>query len=344
MNIEPLLAPISAEHPCGENLEYDAEFMSFERACAGKAEQQFGKTIIPAEAPDWRQVEKQGQALMTRSKDLRVILPLTEAWTHLNGLEGFEAGLSLLTAITEKYWEQLYPELNFDGEPDPLLRINTLASLGEQSSLMAALRQAKLLKSPSGEISFRDAAALIDGSKNDCAGYPGGLSRLQQELADGENPSVQTLVSIDASLRQLHQWVTGHLGESGMPDLSGLFRTLSALLQGYHQQQQARLQAQDEQLAAAEAIAGENTVTTATTTAVPPVTDWRQAQLTSKEDAQLMLEKVKQYFRQYEPSHPAPMMLERVERLIQLDFLEIIRELAPDAVNQLKGVLGRNDS
>jgi len=340
MNIEPLLAPVSDEHPCGENLEYDAEFMAFERSCEGKAEQQFGKTIIPAEAADWRLVEKQGQALLMRTKDLRIILPLTEAWTHLNGLEGFDAGLRLLTGISEKYWPTLYPELEFDGEADPLLRINALASLSEQSSLMAALRQAKLFKSASGEISFRDASALIDGSKSECASYPGGLTRLLQELSDGENDAVQLLISIDSRLNQLPHDVTVQFGESGMPDLSVLFRNLSALLQAYRQQIQ---QAQD--LHAAQLSTAESAQPVSAAAQIkPPETDWRQVQLTSKEDAQLMLEKVKQYFRHYEPSHPAPMMLERVERLIQLDFLEIIRELAPDAVNQLKGVLGRTDA
>lgn len=49
MNIEEFLAPISADKPCGENLEYDADFQAMNQASLGKAEQQFGDTIIPAE-------------------------------------------------------------------------------------------------------------------------------------------------------------------------------------------------------------------------------------------------------------------------------------------------------
>jgi type VI secretion system protein ImpA len=36
-------------------------------------------------------------------------------------------------------------------------------------------------------------------------------------------------------------------------------------------------------------------------------------------------------------------MIDRVQRLIERDFLEIIRELAPDGVHQLETIFGRRD-
>lgn len=79
MNIEEFLAPISPDKPCGENLEYDADFQIMNQASQGKAEQQFGDTIIPAEPADWNTVEKFATSLLTRTKDLRVLLALTHA-------------------------------------------------------------------------------------------------------------------------------------------------------------------------------------------------------------------------------------------------------------------------
>ncbi len=81
----------------------------------------------------------------------------------------------------------------------------------------------------------------------------------------------------------------------------------------------------------------------ATAQPAQPVTDWRSVQVTSRADAQLMLEKAKQYFAQYEPSHPAPLMIERVQRLSELNFMDIIRDLAPDGVNQLENIFGRRE-
>ncbi|CCJ80084.1 Uncharacterized protein ImpA [Cronobacter dublinensis 1210] len=72
-------------------------------------------------------------------------------------------------------------------------------------------------------------------------------------------------------------------------------------------------------------------------------TDWRNVQLQTRDDAQLMLEKVKQYFARHEPSHPAPLMIERVQRLIEMNFMDLIRDLAPDGVHQVENIIGRRD-
>jgi len=37
-------------------------------------------------------------------------------------------------------------------------------------------------------------------------------------------------------------------------------------------------------------------------------------------------------------------MIERVQRMVELDFMEIIRDLAPDGVHQLETLFGRRDS
>ena len=59
-NIEVLLAPVSADNPCGADLEYgDPAFAALDRATRGKPEQQIGSTIIPAEEPDWKAVGRQ---------------------------------------------------------------------------------------------------------------------------------------------------------------------------------------------------------------------------------------------------------------------------------------------
>ena len=96
MNTEALLAPVSEDNPGGDNLEYHADFQAMEQASAGKAEQQFGNTIIPAEPADWNRVEKLAIALLARSKDLRVMLALTHAWTELKGQPGYAQGLKLI--------------------------------------------------------------------------------------------------------------------------------------------------------------------------------------------------------------------------------------------------------
>ena len=72
LDIEELLTPISDDEPCGPDLEYDPAFGEMERAAQGKDDQQFGDTVVAAEPPDWKEVRKQVDNLLPRTKDMRV--------------------------------------------------------------------------------------------------------------------------------------------------------------------------------------------------------------------------------------------------------------------------------
>ncbi|WP_380184654.1 type VI secretion system protein TssA [Kalamiella sp. sgz302252] len=335
MNLDELLAPISNDRPCGENLEYDADYMAMEQASAGKAEQQFGDTIIPAEPADWNKVEKLASGLLTRTKDLRVMLALTQAWTHLRGLSGYADGLQLVKQSLLLYWEPLWPVLSEDGDYDPFYRINALAALSDKSALTTALRQSLLLRHAADQLSLRDACALLDGSKSECEEFPGGRARLMDELARGEQPGITAILSISERLQTIPETLSEHLGESGVPEMEQLLKMVNTVAQACEMTDLSTLlpEAPGEEAASAPAAPPARTAQT----------DWRSVQPQTRADAQLMLEKVKQYFVQHEPSHPAPLMIDRVQRMIELDFMSIIRDLAPDGVHQLENIFGRRD-
>ncbi|XTZ40154.1 type VI secretion system protein TssA [Salmonella enterica] len=337
MTIESLLTPVSPEQPCGENLEYDADFLAMEQASQGKAEQQFGSTIIPAEQADWNRVEKLATSLLERTKDIRVMLALTHAWTRRRGLEGYADGLMLLGQALALYWDQLWPSLTDGGEFDPFYRINALAGLSDKSALTSALRQSTLLHSNGDELNVRDAQALLDGSKTECQGYPGGRVRLIDELTRGGQPGIDAIGQIEGRLQTIRTWLLEQLGESGVPEMEQLLKTVGLIAGVSRVTRNEEPQEQSEQETATTAAAQVALTPTAVTA------DWRSAQVATRADAQLMLEKVKQYFTQHEPSHPAPLMIDRVQRLIELDFMDIIRDLVPDGVNQLQNIFGRHD-
>lgn len=339
MNIDALLAPVSSEKPCGENLEYDADYMAMSQASEGKAEQQFGDTIIPAEPADWNKVEKLATSLLTRTKDLRVMLALTHAWTHMKGLPGYANGLKLIQQALLLYWEPLYPLLEEYGERDPFYRINALAALGDKSELTAALRQAPLLRTAADQISLRDACALLDGSKTEIADYPGGRPRLNDELARGDQPGIEAILQISERLQTIRETLVEQLGESGVPEMEQLQKMVNLVAQSCQATDLTTLMP-----GGGDAVAPQPDATNVSPAAPARAqTDWRSSDITSRAEAQLMLEKVKQYFARYEPSHPAPLMIDRVQRVIELDFMEIIRDLAPDGVHQLENIFGRRD-
>lgn len=335
MTLETLLEPVSPTQPCGENLEYDAEFQALEQASQGKAEQQFGDTIIPAEPADWTRVEKLATALLARTKDLRVMLALTHAWTRRRGLEGYADGLSLIGQALALYWDELWPARIENGEEDPFYRINALAELSDKSALTATLRQSILLRSNGDELSVRDAQALLDGSKPECPNFPGGRVRLVDELARSGKETTSVMMQIEGRLHTIRTWLVERLGESGAPEMEQLIKTATLI---------NRAGRAGDDVQPDESVTSSTPQASATTPAAAPVShaDWRSVQLSSRADAQLMLEKVKLYFAQHEPSHPAPLMIDRVQRLIELDFMAIVRDLAPDGVQQLENIFGRH--
>lgn len=62
--------------------------------------------------------------------------------------------------------------------------------------------------------------------------------------------------------------------------------------------------------------------------------------LRSRHDALLALESVCRYLERTEPSHPAPLLLRRAQRLMHMNFREIVRDMAPAALPQLDALTG----
>jgi type VI secretion system protein ImpA len=60
----------------------------------------------------------------------------------------------------------------------------------------------------------------------------------------------------------------------------------------------------------------------------------------SRADAVRALELVCAYLEKHEPTNPAADLLRRAQRLIDRNFLQLVREFAPDAVNEVARMLG----
>lgn len=61
----------------------------------------------------------------------------------------------------------------------------------------------------------------------------------------------------------------------------------------------------------------------------------------SRQDAILLLDQVLDYFQQYEPSHPAPILIRRSQKMIGMDFATIVEELLPESLASLLQLSGK---
>ena len=62
--------------------------------------------------------------------------------------------------------------------------------------------------------------------------------------------------------------------------------------------------------------------------------------INSREDAIRALERVCEWIERNEPSNPAPLLIRRSQRLMTKNFIDIIRDLVPDGLNQIEKLAG----
>ncbi|NEV63097.1 type VI secretion system protein TssA [Thiorhodococcus minor] len=344
IDIQGLLREVSPEAPCGEDLEYDPAYGALERATEGKPEQQFGDTIIPAEEPEWSEVERQALELLVRTKDLRVATHLTRALIRTKGWPGFRDGLGLIQGLIERYWEPVHPRLDPDDDNDPTLRINTLLTLADAEATLEALRDAPLVSARGiGSFSLRDlqiAHRELPPPKDDKGDAP------EPQLIDAAFQEVDldqlqaTMDAIDGSLelaRTIETQLTEAVGIDASPDLS----PLADMIELARKAVATPLQARGGAAPSAGETDGEilDDVPAAAPTGKPVASSGLDA-INNRADVVRALDLLIDYYRRQEPSSPIPLLLSRAKRLVSKDFLEILEDLAPDGLSQAQVIRG----
>jgi type VI secretion system protein ImpA len=349
MEFAEILSTLDPRLPCGEDLEYDADFLRLQQSAAERSEQQFGTTIIPAQPPDWREVEKQALALLERTRDIRVISHLARALTETRGLPGYADGLTLCVDALERYWDAVHPRLDSVAENDPLPRVNALASLGDMQGCARSARSASLIDGVHGRLSLREAESILDGSRAQTDAYPGGRARLVEHLRQAwqaRDARLTALARAARALRRIQEVVADRLGGEWMPDYSAILRTFDVVagdLRDMADTAPATDGKRDEDVAApALTMAPAASAPDAQAAAPAAPMRWQDAQIRSRDEAAAMLNKVCAYFEVHEPGHPAPYLIRRVQQLIPLNFHEIIRNLAPQGLEQFESLLPRD--
>jgi type VI secretion system protein ImpA len=326
-----------ADSPCGPNLEYDPAFLELEQAALGKPEVQYGDTITPAVPPEWKVVKKLALELMARSHDLRVAMPLLRSLLALHGTPGFADGVRVVERLLEERWDSVHPQLDPDDDNDPMLRINSLATLADASTIIKELKETAFLQLPGlGPLSLR-VLELASGELPTPEGQaPVALSSIEAAIRDVDAGTLQA--ALDAATRahdsavNIELLLVRHVGSSQALNLDALTRNLKRM--------RAFLASQVATEVAADAAAtGEpEDGTPAAAGAARPAAI--SGDINSRADVVRMLDKILAYYEKYEPSSPVPMLLQRAKRLAPKSFFEIMEDLAPDSVSQLSVIRG----
>jgi type VI secretion system protein ImpA len=328
--IEPLLTSLGDDAPCGTDLEYDPEFQALERSAAGTPERQYGDKVFPAEPPDWPQVHELALGLAARTRDVRVAVWLARSGAWLHGLPGALRGLQLVRGLLEQQWDWVHPQLDASDNNDPTMRMNALAPLAASDALLSDLRAAGIT-SRRGSLTLRELELGLGRAEPHAgeaqpteAGVLQGLAALcaeQPEAAEALAGCAEAAAAIAAT-------VDAKVG-SAAPDLAPLTRLLGSGPLALARMAPDSAESGD---ASADgsggggggggfAVGGGGAIRT-------------------RSDALRELERVCEWLERNEPSHPAPLLIRRAQRLMNMTFIEIIQDMAPGGIDQVQTIAG----
>ncbi|WP_435214236.1 type VI secretion system protein TssA [Luminiphilus sp. nBUS_16] len=334
MNVEQLLEPISDDQPAGGDFEYDPAFGELERASQGKPSQELGDSVSEGEPPDWQVVVSGAESLLGQTKDLRLAVLYTHGQLVTSGFAGLVAGLELTLGLLNRFWGSVHPQLDPDDDNDPTIRANTLSQLADEDSLLKDLQVAPMISVRGfGTVSYRallvangDLTPIADEDLPDAASVNGCLLECPMDdlrtLAENVHRASELASEIQTTFDDL------------APNSMLNLEKLGAMLAGAYRDIAVFLARRGEDVAGADVGADQEGDAGASKAGSVP------GQISSRADVIRSLDAAIAYFRNEEPSSPVPLLLQRAKRLTAMDFLEIIRDMAPEGLDQIRNVGG----
>jgi type VI secretion system protein ImpA len=336
---QTLLDPIAGDRPCGEDLE-DSSILAgldslrlFGQSRSPEAppeatdgEKEKGRDKPP---PEWGQIRATANDALTKSKDLRVLTYLAAALLRTDGLPAFCETLGVASAWLDTYWPGVYPLFDEDG----IARRNALNCFADPMAVVDRVWRTPLVASRQhGRFSLRDvdlATGHVPAGANEAKPDEAPIKAAFAEMPVEELTELERCVSNGiAALNTIDGKMRGEGGPEAAPDFDALSGHLVRMKRVLRGQLDARAGVETEALAAGEgAEAGGSGA-------------YAGGVIRSRQDAIRALDAVADFFRRNEPSSPIPLLVDRAKRLVSKDFLEVLADIAPDALHTARAAGG----
>ncbi len=372
------LAPVTGDNPSGVDLRNDDRFHALERMARPditvERDDQNNPSGQTASAVDWGAVLDEAMALAEAGRDLRLLVIVTRALANIDGYQGLADGLKLIADSADQYWDNLHPALRQAATPKDgaLRRTNALLQLendddgllgdlgrnvafsprglgpvtGKQLSL-AMLDQNTVLREAAGGLNEKERAALV-------AEHEALVTRVKTACrahADQEAEAMAALsaevAAARAALSGLEAVLAGKLGGNGagvkFAELGQFLDRVAATLSAV--EPAAATPAGDTQ-PAPEAVTNVTAEAQSGGIASAPSASGGGTipdRLTSRKDVERCLDLIIDFYERTEPSSPLPLMAKRLRRMVPMDFMDLMAELAPSGLKEFRAQAGATD-
>ncbi|MFK7944044.1 MAG: type VI secretion system protein TssA [Paracoccaceae bacterium] len=335
IDLQTVTQSFGDDAPSGEDLEYDTAFTELLVANQPIEERVIGDSVIAATDPDYDTVEAMAVELLGRTRDLRVAVILANTALRTDGLPAFEQVLRYIRSSVEDFWDSVHPQLDAEDDDDPTMRVNAVLGLTDSATVLRALKLAPVTDSrglgrfclrdmlvAEGEISAPDNTETPPDRQLIAAAFQDSSAEHLQEMSDAVEACLKHVTVIASEFDD-------RIGSEG-PDLD----PLAKLLQDIRRRLPTPAADDGGDAEASEPKSDANTGThSIATTSIPDAIE-------APHDVTAAIDRILDYYARKEPSSPLPLLLHRARRLVSADFVTIMKDMAPQGMENVSLIGG----
>lgn len=332
--VEDLLAPISDEEPAGPDLSYDAERQEIEEAFSSSFAGDDDQAPI-----DWRTVIRQIIRQARRTRDVWLAVYLARAGARAGDLEVVEAGCLYLAGLFEDHWDALHPmidELGFQGRKGPC---DSLAHVGE---FIGPLKRTVLIAHPRlGSYSGADLERFAaDGDSAE--GYGMFRAAIEDLALEDIQQAIDRIDHIRDGIRRADKALTERADGDTGTNFATTYEAIEAIRKGLLPFAGLSETPADADEGGGDPSSDDGQAVTGGGGGGPRIA----GRVESREDVIKAIDAITDYYRRREPASPVPVVLRRARDWVEMDFLTLLEDIAPDSLSDAKRVLvsQRDDS
>lgn len=350
--VENLLAPLSPGNPTGPDMNDSTEMFRIDDLAKGTPGDEVKGTL--AEPPDWRKLRKECESFLSKSKHLKVAVILTSCLLKQKGLEGFRDGLQVVLGYVREYWDTFHPLLDPSDGNDPTQRLNLLTTLKksrwptEWLLAMNHLFEVPLAGSEGRLVTLAE-VDLSRGRATAGEGAPSGMDAATLTALIRSTPQEQlvgTMALLEEILKlveELDLLLTSKVGSAKAESFNDLRDTLSRMegvISPYLQTASAEGAGEDVE---ADDTSGSSGSIQKSSGDSGPRGEGGSGVIRSREDVVRQIGIICDFLTRTEPSSPIIYLLRRAQRMVGMDFLQVVTELSlagADPRETLKPAMG----
>ena len=375
MNGEAFLRPIEGPAPSGVELRHTQGFLQIEaqlEPAARKNRIDSNGELNLTSSVDWSKVISDAEKLAATGRDLKLLVIVARAWTNQEGFAGLSAGCELLSDSLLAHWDSIHPELR--DRPDKAMaakgREGAIRDIENRDEGVLGDLEMWAVLQPRGLPPVRGSelaqAALSDYeymqigtggmSSDEKAAHSAAHAQLQSKVQtailatrDEAPDAIETLADqIETADRARAALEAAYAKAGGFENGGGCrLGDLETFLARCRKTIEAVV---SDQAAAPTPTGGEPMIQNAEPASgggapapMPSGGGGMPGRLESRREVEKCLDLIIEFYERTEPASPIPHLASRMRKMVPMDFMQLIEEVAPSGLKDFKNIAGVGD-